>query len=178
MANKTPNEKTLKTLTTELQKLQGELAATKRLAIDVKTNQARFERVTVPGGRDTGVGEFYLEVAITATETDTYIPLSIASGKKTTGFMYQIEGSDKGMITKASVKWRGTGITEVTVGTLFYAKIPKGKTALFIFNITTRGNAGGSYRVLITRVNTKQNPSEARYTPYIATIESKSVSFS
>jgi hypothetical protein len=173
-------KQTLKTLTTQLKKLQSELAtvANNQISIAIKTNQARFERVHVPGVRDTGVGEFYLELSITAPNSDVYIPNSIASGKTLVGFMYQIEGTGDASISTANVKWRGAGITEVLLGTLVYVKVPATKTAIFVLQISIKGSIGKSYKIVINRINYKLQPTDARYIRYSPEIQSTAVVFS
>lgn len=184
MPKSSSNKQVLNELNTQLSKLKGELQSAKKTAgideylnVTIKANQARFERIHTPGSKDKGVGEFYIELEITAKQTDLYIPISIASGKKTTGFMYRIEGTGTGQIDSASASWRGDAVTEVTLGTLFYAKIPASKTGTFIIKSTIRGNIRKTYTIVISRINYKLNLNDGRYRQYTKEITSDRIIF-
>jgi hypothetical protein len=177
--------KVLKELNTKLQTLQGELTNVQKAAgidsnisVKVKKDQARFERIKKKGEPDKGVGHFLIMVDITAKSGTILVPLSIASGKKPTGFIYQIEGTGEGMIANADVTVRGEGVTQLTVGTLLYAKIPQGSTATFRIQSTIRGKIGKTYKITITRINYKLTQTDPRYQQYIKEIVSDSVKFS
>lgn len=177
-------KKKLKELQAELKRLQAALAdAQKRegkgaaIEVRVKKNQGRFERIRKKGAEDKAVGKYYLEIAVTATESEVFIPVSIASGKKVAGLMYVIEGTGEGSLATASVKARGEGISHVTVGTLVYAKIPKGATALFQIQAMIRGKFGKQYRLIITRLNYKFSVTDARYQQYLQEISTEKVVF-
>jgi len=179
------NKKLLKELSAELKTLQAKLVQANKLEgkdayieVKVKKNQARFERVKKKDTDDKAVGKFYIEIDITAKEENIFIPISIASGKKTAGFMYQIEGTAQGSIATADIKVRGEGVTQVTLGTLLYAKIPTGKTASFEIRATTRGAFGKTYKIVFTRLNYKLHLTDARYQQYLKEIYSESVKFS
>lgn len=179
------NKKLLKELTAQLKVLQEKLVIANKLEgkdayIDVKIakNQARFKRIKKKDEEEKAIGNFYLAIDITAKQADVFIPLSIASGKKTAGFMYQIEGSAEGTIVTAEVKVRGDGVSQVTVGTLLYAKIPTGTTASFVIQATIRGRFGKVYKIVIARLNYKLSLSEARYQQYLKEIHSDQVKFS
>ena len=92
--------------------------------------------------------------------------------------MYQIEGTGEGIITTADVTVRGEGISQVTLGTLLYAKIPVGNTATFRIQTTIRGKIGKSYKIIINRINYKLTLQDPRYQQYIKEIVSDSVKFS
>ena len=92
--------------------------------------------------------------------------------------MYQIEGTGQSSISKTEIKVRGEGVSQVTVGTLVYAKIPAGKTALFEIQATIRGKISKVYKIVITRLNYKLKLSELRYEQYLKEIHSDSVKFS
>ncbi len=164
--------KTLQTQLERAQKLEGKDAY---IEVKVKKNQARAERVKLEDEKDKVLGKFYIEIDITAKEQEIFIPVSIASGKKTAGFMYQIEGTAPGTIATASIKVRGEEVTQVTVGTLLYAKIPAGKTASFEIRATTRGVYGKTYKIVFTRLNYKLQLTDARYQQYLKEIHSKSI---
>lgn len=145
------------------------------IEVRVQKTQARFKRVRNPKGRDSGIGDFFLLIEVTARQADVYIPLSIASGKKVTGFVYQIEGTAAGTISTASISVKGEGVTQVTLGTILYSKIPKGKTATFRILIEIEGRAEQSYKVVIGRIHYKHNPNDARYQRFLGEISSKTV---
>ena len=179
------DKKLLKQLTTQLKELQEQLVqAHKREGIDayidvrVGKNQARFQRIRKKGAEDKAEGNFYIEVSITAKQQEVLIPVSVASGKKTAGFMYQIEGSAEGSIVTTDIKVRGESVSQITVGTLLFAKIPTGKTALFQIQATTGGAFGKSYKIVFTRLNYKLKLTDVRYLQYLKEIASKSVIFS
>lgn len=148
------------------------------IRVKVRKKQARFKRVREPKGPDTGIGEFFILLDITATKESAYVPLSIASGKKPTGFVYQIEGSKEGAIATTDISCSGAGITQVILGTIRYAKIPAGKTATFRIQIDMKGKVGSEYGVALTRIHYKLDPSDARYQKYEGTIAGKPLRFS
>lgn len=165
-------------LQTQLTKAYAEAGVDPYIAIKVKKNQSRFERVRVKGASDRGVGHYFMVVDITAKKETVYIPLSIASGKKPTGFGYQIEGTAEGTIVTASVTCQGGEITQVTLGTLTYAKIPAGNVATFQIQIEIRGSIGKVYTLRIYRLNYKLHVTDARYHQYLKEIPSDRLKFS
>ncbi len=179
------DKKILKALNTELTSLKEKLAHARKLEgkdtyieVRAKKNQARFERIRQKGMGDTGVGKFYIQIDITAKQENVFVPISIATGKKTAGFMYQIEGTAPGSIATADIKTRGEGVSQVTVGTLLYAKIPTGKTASFEVRATVRGKIGKVYKMVFTRLNYKLQLTEVRYHQYLKEIPTESAIFS
>jgi hypothetical protein len=144
--------------------------------IRVKKSQARFKRVRNPDGPDVGIGTFFLLLDITAAET-IYIPTSIASGKKPTGFVYQIEGTGEGDISTTNISCKGAGVTQVTLGTIVYTKVPKGTTATFRILIEMKGAVGKAYRIVIHRINYKHNAADARYQKFETDIATNMVKF-
>lgn len=147
------------------------------LEVRVQKSQGRHKRIRDPQGPDSGIGEFFLLVDVTAQEKTAYIPISIASGKKPTGFVYQIEGTAPGAISTTDISCSGTGVTQITSGTILYAKIPKGKTATFRVLVEMRGKAGKEYTILIERINYKFDPGDARYQKFEEEIRSKTLVF-
>lgn len=117
-------------------------------------------------------------IDIKAKKENVFIPINIASGKKTTGFMYQIEGTAEGQITSASVECRGEGVLQVTVGTILYTKIPQGKTATFRIQASVRGQMSKTYNIVINRINYKLAVTDGRYRQYIKPIPTDSVKLS
>ncbi len=179
------NKKILKGLNAEVKILQAKLVQAKKMEgkddyinVKVQKNQARFKRIKQKGVEDKAVGNFYIEIDITAKKEPVFVPLSVASGKKTAGFMYQIEGTGEGSIVTTDTKVRGEGVSQVTVGTLLYAKIPTGKTASFQIQTTIKGSFGKTYKIVFTRLNYKLQIADARYQQYLKEIPSKSVKFS
>ena len=183
---KTPQGKQiLKDLSTQLKRLEEELVIANKaegkdeyITVKLGKDQARFERVKVEGEKDKAFGKFYIMIEVTAKKSDVFLPLSIASGKKPTGFMYQIEGTAEGVITTADVTVRGEGVSQVTLGTLLYAKISAGSTATFRIQTTIRGKAAKTYKIIINRINYKLALTDARYQQYLKPIVSDSVKLS
>ncbi|MFZ2253306.1 MAG: hypothetical protein WAW13_04025 [Minisyncoccia bacterium] len=179
------NKKLLKELNTQLKELHVKLVKANELEgknpyidVKVKKNQARFQKITKKGEEDKATGKFFIEVVITAKQQDVFVPVSIASGKKAAGFMYQIEGTAPGSIVTTDIKTRGEGVSHVTLGTLLYAKIPAGKNATFLIYVTIRGALGKQYKIVFARLNYKLHLTDARYEQYLKEIHSDSVSFS
>jgi len=171
-------------LKAKIKELQAQLAVTKKIDgeddhIDVRleNNLTNFTRVRIEEGPDKGFGEFNFSIFITAKTETIYVPLSIASGIRTAGFMYQIEGTDAGAIKTASVEGRGNGITQVSIGTLLYAKIPAGTTAECRIDAHIKGRVGQTYKMVVTRINYKLNLSDVRYQQYLKPLETKTLKF-
>jgi hypothetical protein len=178
------DKKRLKELNQQIKGLQVKLVKANQLEgkdvnidVKIKKNQARFQRIRQKGVEDKAIAKFYLEINVTAKQGEVYIPVSIASGKKPVGFMYQIEGTAPGSIITTNIKSRGEGVLQVTLGTLLYAKIPTGKTATFEIQAIIRGKFGKQYKIIFTRLNYKLSLSDARYQQYLKEIHSKTVSF-
>jgi hypothetical protein len=179
------NKKLLKQLHAELQVLQKKLVEANKLEgkdayidVKVKKNQARFERIKQKGVEDKAIGKFYIEINITAKQADVFVPVSIASGKKTAGFMYQVEGTAEGSLATTDIKVRGDDVSQVTLGTLVYAKIPAKKSASFQIHSTIRGKFGKAYKIVFTRIHYKLALTDARYQQYLKEIHSDKVIFS
>lgn len=179
------NKKLLKELNAQLKELHAKLVNVNELEgknpyieVKVKKNQARFQKITKKGEEDKAIGKFFVEIEITAKQQEVFIPVSVASGKKAAGFMYQIEGTAPGSIVTTDIKTRGEGVSHVTLGTLLYAKIPAGKTATFLIYATIRGKFGKQYKIVFARLNYKLHLTDARYQQYLKEIHSDSVLFS
>ncbi len=176
------DKKLLKKLQAELKVLQEKLTEAEKLEgkdayidVRVKKNQAHFEKIKQKDAKDIVLGKYYMEVHIVAKQETVFVPLSIASGKKVAGFMYQIEGTAPGSIATAEITVRGEGVTQVTLGTLLFAKIPAGTTATFIIRATIRGVSGKGYKIVFTRLNYKLRLSDARYQQYLKEIHSEKI---
>jgi hypothetical protein len=169
---------------TRLKSLQSELTEAKKregidayVSVKVKDRQARFERTRNPDGRDKAVGRFQLFIDITAKQVSVLVPLSVASSKSVSGFMYHIEGTAEASIATADVSARGQGLTQVGIGTLQFAKIAPGHTATFRVDITIRGKIGKKYQIVINRINYKLALTDARYQQYLKPVVSKGLRF-
>lgn len=177
--------KHLRELNAQIKVLQEKLAQANKLEgedayidVKVKKNQSRF-RGTKPNNHDDSVvGSFFMRVDVTAKQGDVCIPLSVASGKRTAGFMYQIEGTAEGSVATADITVRGEGVLRVTVGTIHYAKIGVGQTASFEIRATVRGKYGKSYKLVFTRLNYKLSVADARYQQYLKELHSEKVTLS
>jgi hypothetical protein len=174
--------KQVRELTAEIARLEKELVTAKQregidphLTVRLTKSQGRFERLRRRGEAERTLAHYYLEITITAGDSDVYIPLSIASGKTVAGFMYQVEGTAAGSLASTELAVRGEGVTQITVGTLRLGKIPAGTSALFIIKATVRGQAGKVYTLAFTRINYKLNVSEPRYRQYLKPVVSKTV---
>lgn len=153
------------------------LPAEAPLNVRVKDTNAHFRRLHEPGMLESGLGKFFLLLEITAADKDIYVPLSLASGKKPTGFVYEIEGTKEGVISTTDISCEGDGISQVTLGTILYCKIPAMATAGFRLFIETRGALGGEYHVVVSQINYKHDPRDARYVKAMEVLESASVKF-
>lgn len=171
MAN-TPTKKQLESKVKSLKKELSTLEDATALTIKVKKTDARFTRIKNPKGKDGALCEFFMQVDITSTNGVVYIPLSIASGKKPMGFIYSIEGTAKGEIDTANVEVRGAGVTQVTVGTILYAKIPAKTAASFRFLVEIFGVVNNTYSISIDTINCKRAPSDARYKKFDVALKS------
>lgn len=180
----TSKKQQLKVLTAELKKLQDDLALANKLSglddyIDLKVRNDQAYSQTIKGATAPSklIGTFVTKIDITAKQTTIYIPLSIASGKTVAGFMYQIEGTAEGKIESATVQASGDNITQITVGTITYAKIPEGSTANFRISTIVKGRHGQTYHTIITRINYKLANTDKIYKQYLKEIPSDRVLF-
>lgn len=133
------------------------------MVLKVQKKQASFKRTRVKDGPDVVAGSFFLLIDVSATNETLFIPISIASGKKPTGFVYQIEGTGEATISTTDISCKGDKLSQVRLGTLVYAKIPVGTTGTFRIIIEMRGKVGKSYKIMIAKINYKHDPSDARY---------------
>lgn len=134
-------------------------------------------RVPDPLKQDSVHGKFWFTIAITATGKEVYIPLSVASGKKLAGFMYQIEGTAPGAIKSTHIEVKGDDVLQVTHGTIQYVKIPAGKTATFKIRIEMRGVLNKTYGISLYQIQYKWSPADARYQKVAQAIRSKMEKF-
>lgn len=152
-------------------------ATNNHLLIRVRDRKENVKRTKVDDGLDPVTGKFWFTIDITAALQDIYFPISMASGKKPTGFVYQIEGTAQSSISTTDISCRGEGVTQITLGTITYCKIPKGMTAEFRIRVEVRGQIGKLYRIVIYQINYKLNPSNARYQKSHQDIHTKMVKF-
>lgn len=150
----------------------------KDILVDVKDTEENFRRTRIPDGPDRVIGNFIFIIDITALGKDLYVPLSIASGKKPTGFVYQIEGTAQSSILKTDISCRGDNITQVTLGTIVYCKIPASMTATFRIRVETRGQVGKLYKIAIRQIRYKLNPLDIRYQILLENLQTKMLKFS
>ena len=125
----------------------------------------------LPGSRGTlsVSGNYALFLDVTADKETVFLPVSIASGRKSTGFIYYIEGA-KIVSSSAEIAVSGSGITMVASGTIPYCKIPVGKTARFKIFTEVNVESTRQYKFVISRINYKLNPNDARYKRFITEI--------
>lgn len=147
------------------------------LYVEVTESRGYYQETHDSEGRSIGHGQFNLSLSAIALQGAVYIPLSLASGKKPTGFVYEIEGTGEGNISTATLSCSGEDVTQVTLGTLRYAKIPQGKTAVFEMVVHIEGSWGNSYRILINRIHYKLSPSDARYKKLNTSISTNELMF-
>lgn len=147
------------------------------IRVRVRSIKESARKIPVPEKPDPVLGKFWFDVDVSAGPRDVYVPLSVASGKKPTGFVYQIEGTTEGTISTTDISCEGDGITQVTLGTLLYAKIPALMTASFRIRIEMRGRLGKSYRVVLRQINFKLDPGDARYQKLPQDISGKMLKF-
>jgi hypothetical protein len=150
------------------------------LRLHIREMQENFTKVPDEDGNASGLGHFFLNLGVTALAGTVYIPLSIASGKKPAGFVYQIEGTGESEIVTANVEVRDakkTGVTEILLGTIPYVEIPMGMTATLYLSIDIKGRIGKEYAIAITRIDYKRDLSDARYQKYVEETRTNTLNF-
>lgn len=153
------------------------LPAQPGLVVKVKDREESARRIPDPEKPDTVHGKFWFTIDLTAAGKDAYVPLSVASGKKPAGFLYQIEGTAPGSIKSTHIECKGDGVLQVTHGTILYAKIPAGRTATFKLRIEMRGALNKTYGITIYQIQYKWSPADARYQKLAQAITSKMEKF-
>lgn len=153
----------VESLQSELKKINNVSNVEENARVKQQKSQARFERIRDPEGPDSGVGYYLLDITVTATKATLYIPVSVASSKKSTGFVYQIEGTGESSIIKADISIQGEKNTQIKQGTISYCVIPAGKTVTFRIQNKIRGKIGRYYKIVINRINYKLNLNDTRY---------------
>ncbi len=147
------------------------------IKIVVEKTEAHFSNAYDKNRSDKlGIGKYFLLIDVTAGNETLYIPTSIASGRKSTGFIYQIEGTAGGTAT-VDVTFKGEGTMIVTSGTISYCKIPAGMTARFKIVAQVTGSLGKSYKIVVSRINYKLNPNDMRYKRFLTEISTDTLKF-
>ncbi len=172
----------IKKLTQQLEVLQERQAklvmdTETSMTVVVKKNKAHFKRVRANKDTASVLGSYLLYVSITAKTNEIFVPLSIASGKKTAGFMYYIEGTAPSSVASAEVEVGGEGVLVVTIGTIRYVKIPPGKSATFVLKVVVRGRYGEVYKIIISKIHYKLFLHEVRYRLFEKTLPSVLLKF-
>jgi hypothetical protein len=146
-----------------------------KLIVRVEEMHAAYTR-SPQSKRESGVGKYALHLSITATKETLYIPGSIGSGRVSTGFVYQVEGTTSAKGT-GKVSYNGDGVATVSLGSISYWKIPAGKTAHVKAYIEVTGPLNHDYKVVISRINYKLNTNDSRYTRVLVEIGTKILRF-
>ncbi len=159
---KTPKAKVVKPLPSEL------------IRTTVEDTDASVSRRGGASHKELPIGKYALQLTVSATKETLYIPASIGSGRVSTGFVYHIEGTEKGT-SEAKITCRGEGIATITSGSISFWKLPVGKTALIKIYVQVTGSRRGRYKIVVSRINFKLNPNDQRYTRFLTEIGSKTV---
>ena len=170
-------KKRAQTLLTERNAKQKTKGSAASVIVKIQKSQSRSKKIDSQTDNKVSSGVFLIKLDVTAIKEMVYVPLSISSSKKPTGFMYYIEGTGPSDIYRAGVTSRGDGITRITLGTITYIKIPAKKTASFRLMIETRGRIGKTYKIIVSRINYKSAPQDSRYIRLDKQISTKSVKF-
>lgn len=150
------------------------------MTVRVVRRQSHFYKNKLPrqdAYADKGLGTHFLLFEITAGPDAIYIPNSIATGRKSAGFLYVVEGDDAGEPTVAIISKRGEGVTTVTSGSVVYTKIDPGKTGVFIVNAEVIGSLGSSYSVIVSTISYKNNPNDYRYKKFSTELKTDILEF-
>ncbi len=147
------------------------------IAVDVEKTDAHFSEAYDKDRTDkTGYAKFLIVLNVTAGDDSVYVPVSIGSGRVSTGFVYQIEGSDVGTGT-ASISSSGEKLTLVSAGSIKYCKISPRMTVEFKMSVHVSGTMKKEYSINIARINYKFNPNDSRYKRFLIDISTKRVKF-
>lgn len=147
------------------------------LSIEIERTNASSGRVPkVRPAKDVHRRSYFFLVHVTAKKETLYVPVSVGSGRVSTGFIYQIEGTAAGK-AKASISGRGDDVSIVTMGSIVYSKIPVGKTASYRIMVEIEDLSKEEYKVVISRINYKLNTNDSRYKRLLLEIPTKSVHF-
>lgn len=150
------------------------------LSIRIIRSQSHYYETKLPRQeeyRGKGLGVYFLLFEVIAGLDAIYIPLSIATGRKSAGFLYVTEGDGKGVPSVALVSEGGEGVTTVSSGSIVYVKIPQGRSARFRMNGEIIGTEGVGYRILLTVLSYKTNPNDFRYKKFLIDLGTELLSF-
>lgn len=159
----------LKSLQAQLAEINGTKISTTTppVGVSLKKSTGSFKKLNnEDGSDDSGEGKYMLQIAVAAGSDDLYIPVSIATGRKSNGLIYQVEGSERAEST-ATVSCSGENSVVVTSGSLSYCKVPKGMTVSFKVLVSVVGELKEEYRVVLGHINYKLNPSDLRYKKFL-----------
>jgi hypothetical protein len=111
-------------------------------------------------------GEFHMQVRVTASGNDIWVPLTIDTGTSTTGVVYSIEDSNSNVMgsgaTTASVSLVSGGTRDGN-----YVKIADGDSAVLEMVVTYDPTAAGQYRLQINSVGYTMNGAVGQATAQI-----------
>ncbi len=150
------------------------------MTVRVIRTQSHFYKSKLPSQEEykgKGLGTYFLLFEITAGPDALYIPISIATGRKSAGFLYVVEGDGTGTPTALIQGKGGKEVSTVTSGSIVYTKIPGGKTAAFIVNAEIVGTTEHSYRIVVNTISYKTNPNEYRYKKFHTELGTDSLVF-
>lgn len=150
------------------------------MTVRVVRTQSHFYKDKLPRQEEytgKGLGTYFLLFEITAGSDALYIPISIATGRKSAGFLYVVEGTGVGVPTVALMEKGGKDVTTVTSGSIVYTKIPAGKTGTFVLNGEIIGETERSYRIVLSTISYKTNPNDFRYKKFQTTIATDNLEF-
>jgi len=150
------------------------------MSVRVVRTQSHFYSKKLPRQSEyegKGLGTYFLLFEITAGPDALFIPISIATGRKSAGFLYVVEGTGIGEPTVAIMGKGGKEVTTVSSGSIVYTKIPEGKTATFVVQAEIIGQIERSYRVLVSTISYKTNPNDFRYKKFQADVSTDMLLF-
>ncbi len=150
------------------------------MTVRVVRTQSHFYKDKLPRQEEyagKGLGTYFLLFEITAGGEALYIPISIATGRKSAGFLYVVEGTGIGTPTVALLGKGGKDVTTVSSGSIVYTKIPPGRLASFVLNGEIMGELERSYRILVSTVSYKTNPNDFRYKKFQANLCTDTLEF-
>lgn len=143
----------------------------------IKTDETYKKSMDIKQRGELGIGRYAIVLSVTALKEALHIPASVGTGRVSTGFVYVIEGTEKGKTASAEISCRGEGVATVTSGSISYWKIAPGKTAQIKLYIQIKGARIGTYQIVVNRINYKLNPSDMRYTRFLTDIRTGVLEF-
>ncbi len=150
------------------------------MSVRVVRTQMHFYKDKLPRQAEyvgKGLGTYFLLFEITAGPDALFIPISIATGRKSAGFLYVVEGGGVGIPTALIQDKGGKEISIVTSGSIVYTKIPPGKTASFVLNAEIVGELERSYKLMVNTISYKTNPNDYRYKKFQSDLGTETLTF-